>query len=196
MPQSPTLPPSPSSSPPRRPLPESNLPPSLTHASLPLPTPSLTLDFRIAVDLNPLLPVGTHPGPFGQRNWISFSGGTFAATWATGTVVSGGQDSQLVIPSDLSTAVETAYLLQTNDEPPAHIAVRTRGWRSGPREVMERLFDPERASTVAPNEYKFHLSVSLETGDPRYSALLNTGLWVGSGARLGRAVVYDAYRVV
>ncbi|KAH6677876.1 hypothetical protein F5X68DRAFT_245652 [Plectosphaerella plurivora] len=186
----------PSDSKPDRTLPESHLPPSLTSTSLPLPTPSLQLDFRIAVDLNPLLPVGSSPGPFGQRNWISFSGGSFAATWGTGTVVPGGQDSQLVIPSDLSTAVETSYLLQTHDEPPAYIAVRTRGWRSGPREVMERLFDPERASDVRPEEYKFHISVSLETGDPRYSALLNTGLWVGSGARLGRAVVYDAYRVV
>lgn len=49
-----------------------------------LPTPGLKLDFRICVQLNPLIPVGR--GPWGQRNWISFSGGQWKATWGEGTV--------------------------------------------------------------------------------------------------------------
>jgi hypothetical protein len=81
--------------------------------------------------------------------------------------------------------VETKYLLRTADEPPAFIAVETSGWRTGPREVMERLQDPERANGVDPCEYSFKLSIKLETGDVRYRDRLNGGLWIGSGARTG-----------
>lgn len=49
-----------------------------------LPTPELKLDFRICVQLNPLISVGK--GPWGQRNWISFKGGQWKATWGEGTV--------------------------------------------------------------------------------------------------------------
>lgn len=81
---------------------------------------------------------------------------------------------------------------------------------------MERLFDPERANGVDPSEYSFRLSIKLETGDERYAGIVNSGLWIGSGARKGaegeysveislsgrvlvanlRVVVYDAYRVI
>ncbi|KAI9167930.1 UPF0311 protein [Paramyrothecium foliicola] len=176
------------------PLPEHVLPENLTTAAFPLPVPTLKLDFRMAVDLNPLVRVGN--GPFGRRNWISFTGGTFAATWGTGTVVPGGQDSQLVVESDLSTYVDTNYLLETDDEVPAYITIKSRGWRYGPREVMEKLFDPERANTVSPSDYSFRIYISMETGDERYNKTLNTGMWAGSGARLGSTVVYDAYRVL
>ncbi|KAF9874323.1 hypothetical protein CkaCkLH20_08306 [Colletotrichum karsti] len=175
------------------PFPEDTLPANLTRAAFPLPVPKLDLDFRIVVDLNPLIPVGV--GPFGKRNWISFSGGVFSATWGTGTVVPGGQDSQIVVAEDLSTAVETSYLLKTDDPEPAYITVRTTGWRTGPREVMERLFDPARANDVKPDEYSFRLNVKMETGDERYNKTVNTAMWVGSGARLGAKVIYDAYRV-
>ncbi|KAH0442410.1 hypothetical protein CcaCcLH18_01452 [Colletotrichum camelliae] len=172
---------------------EDNLPANLTSAAFPLPVPKLDLDFRIVVDLNPLIPVGV--GPFGKRNWISFSGGVFTAKWGTGTVVPGGQDSQIVVAEDLSTAVETSYLLKTADAEPAYITVRTTGWRYGPRDVMERLFDPARANDVKPDEYSFRLNVKMETGDERYKSVVNTAMWVGSGARLGATVIYDAYRV-
>lgn len=49
-----------------------------------LPIPKLALDFRICVQLNPILSVGE--GPWGQRNWISFKGGQWSATWGRGTV--------------------------------------------------------------------------------------------------------------
>ena len=49
-----------------------------------LSVPQLKLDFRICVQLNPLIPVGR--GPWGQRNWISFQGGQWKATWGEGTV--------------------------------------------------------------------------------------------------------------
>lgn len=52
---------------------------------LELATPSLTLDFTISVKLHPKISVG--PTPWGQRNWISFVGGEWEATWGSGTVI-------------------------------------------------------------------------------------------------------------
>ena len=53
--------------------------------SLQLPTPSLELDFRISVKLNPRVSVG--PGMFGHRNWISFVGGQWAGRFGKGVVI-------------------------------------------------------------------------------------------------------------
>ncbi len=99
------------------------------------------------------------------------------------TTKPGGQDSQIVI-KDLATRLETNYLLQTTEEPPAFIRVKTEGWRTGPRDVLEKLADPAQADSVNPNNYKFRLTVSMETGDERY-AWVNTTMWVGSGCRRG-----------
>jgi len=66
-----------SASPPSRPLKPSH--------GLELATPSLTLDFTISVKLHPKISVG--PTPWGQRNWISFVGGEWEATWGSGTVI-------------------------------------------------------------------------------------------------------------
>jgi hypothetical protein len=44
----------------------------------------LLMDFRVCVQLNPIIPVGE--GPWGARNWISFRGGQFTAGWAKGTI--------------------------------------------------------------------------------------------------------------
>ena len=159
-----------------------NLPTTSTLLTTTLPLPTLTLDFRICVQLNPLIPVGK--GPWGQRNWISFKSGHWSATWGHGIVLPGGQDSQLVDEDSLSTRVDTRYLLETSDEVPAFIVVTTQGWRTGPKEVLRKLFDPDMAGSVSPSEYSFRICVSLETGDERYKHL-NTGMWIGSGARHG-----------
>lgn len=53
--------------------------------SLQLPTPSLELDFRMSIKVNPRVSLGT--GPFGERNWVSFIGGTWAGRWGKGVVI-------------------------------------------------------------------------------------------------------------
>jgi hypothetical protein len=88
------------------------------------------------------------------------------------------------VVKDLATHVSANYLLQTNDDPPAYIAVKSSGWRTGPKDVLEKLADPMLADTINANTYKFRLNVELETGDERY-AFLNTCMWVGSGCRRG-----------
>ncbi len=102
----------------------------------------------------------------------------------------GGQDSQIVT-SDLSTRVETNYLLQTHDEPPAFIVAKTQGWRTGPPEILAALADPDQADSVDPFSYRFRIFIDLETGDERYRNQVNCGMWVGSGMRKGAEVIYE-----
>ena len=118
---------------------------------------------------------------------------------------------------DFSTQLAANYLLQTNDEPPAFISVKTSGWRTGPPEILEKLQDPAQADGVNPTSYKFRLNLELESGDDRYS-FVNTLLWIGSGCCRGMEgtcidgptarsrsryqadmtilVIYDTYRVL
>ncbi|KAH7409525.1 hypothetical protein BKA64DRAFT_665178 [Cadophora sp. MPI-SDFR-AT-0126] len=162
------------------------------YPDLSLPHPSLHLDFRMAVTLNPRISVGSTP--FGHRNWISFTGGKWSGSWGSGICLPGGQDSQLII-GDGSAHLQTNYILQTYDDPPAHIVVKTHGWRTGPPEILAQLADPEQADSVDPNSYKFRLFIDMETGDERYKDKVNCGMWVGSGMRKGAEVIYDAYRL-
>lgn len=84
----------------------------------------------------------------------------------------------------LATKISTAYLLKTDDAEPAYIVVNTKGWRKGPKEVLEALMDPKRADSVDPESYSFRLYIDLETGDERYR-FLNTCMWIASGVRKG-----------
>lgn len=95
---------------------------------------------------------------------------------------------------ELSAKLDTRYLLKTNDEEAAYIQIKTSGWRTGPKDVLQQLGDPSAADGVDPSKYKFRLYISMETGDPRYN-FVNTTMWVASGMRMGAKVIYDAYRV-
>ncbi|KKY22754.1 hypothetical protein UCRPC4_g03079 [Phaeomoniella chlamydospora] len=145
----------------------------------------------MSVKLNPALSLG--PTLFGPKRWISFVGGQWAGRWGKGIVIPGGQDAQWIV-KDGATKVDTNYLLQTADEPPAFIQVKTSGWRTGSRDVLEKLENLATADTVNPNTYKFRIYIQLETGDERYG-FVNSTMWVGSGCRRGGEVIYDAYKV-
>ena len=93
--------------------------------------------------------------------------------------------------ADGSAKLETNYLLQTRDDPPAHIVIKTSGWRTGPAEVLAQLNDPELADKVDPNSYKFRIFIEMETGDERYRDRINCGMWIGSGMRRGGEVIYE-----
>jgi hypothetical protein len=61
--------------------------------SLQLPQPTLELDFRMSIKLNPAIPVGQ--GSFGHRNWVSFIGGQWAGRWGKGSVIVSAQYAHL-----------------------------------------------------------------------------------------------------
>ncbi|BGP55864.1 hypothetical protein JCM8202v2_003471 [Rhodotorula sphaerocarpa] len=199
--------------------------------SLPIPVPTLKHSFRLCCDLEAVrnLGEGVH-GDGGQRvpfplndyfrnpaddehrlavnarrfNWVNFTGGHFEGTWGHGEIVAGGQDAQHLMPAShpsfpLAANVSTRYLLKTSDG--VFIQVQTRGWRTGPKDVLQRLSDAARAEGTGieppgPHEYKFRLEIEMETDakSEKY-AWLNTAMWIGAGVRSGRQVLYDAYLV-
>ncbi|PGG97938.1 hypothetical protein AJ80_09614 [Polytolypa hystricis UAMH7299] len=159
--------------------------------SLQLPVPTLELDFRISLKLNPRVSIGTNF--WGQRDWLTFVGGQWAGRWGKGIVLPGGQDSQIVV-KDLATSIRANFLLQTADDPPAFIAVKSSGWLTGSKEVLEKVADITSADAVNPSTYKYRVTMTLETGDERYS-FVNTVMWVGSGCRRGSEVIFDAFRI-
>lgn len=106
--------------------------------------------------------------------------------------------------SPLCAQLSTRYLLRTSDG--CFIQVQTRGWRTGSKEVLQRLSDAARegfSGTVpGPDEYKFRLCIEMETDarNEKY-AWLNTAMFVGSGIRSGRqgaspSLVITSLRIV
>ncbi|EAU32546.1 conserved hypothetical protein [Aspergillus terreus NIH2624] len=159
--------------------------------SLQIPAPSLELDFRMSIKMNPKVSVG--PSIWGHRDWVTFVGGQWAGRWGKGIVLPGGQDSQIVT-KESNTSLRASYMLQTADEPAAWIIVKTDGWLTGAKDVLDKVNDPAVADTVNPNTYKYRINLSMETGDERY-AFLNTLMWIGSGCRRGQEIIFDAFRV-
>ncbi|KAH7041495.1 uncharacterized protein B0I36DRAFT_358660 [Microdochium trichocladiopsis] len=166
----------------------------IPHPDLQLPAPSLSFDFRMAIKLQPLIALGTVPG-VGQRNWMSLDGGRWSATFGTGTVVTGGNYTQTVDPRTFSVRMDTMYLLKTDDEVPAYIEVRSQGYRTGPRDVLREVADPNQPAVVDARAYSSRHFITMETGDARYADRVNHNMWVGSGMRMGDEVIFDAYRV-
>ncbi|KAK9853692.1 hypothetical protein MYU51_005069 [Penicillium brevicompactum] len=159
--------------------------------SLQIPAPTLELDFRMSIKMNPKVTVGT--GIWGHRDWVSFLGGQWAGRWGKGIVLPGGQDTQIVT-KDSTTNLQASYILQTVDEPPAFIIVRSEGWLTGAKDVLEKVIDSNMADGVNPGSYKYRVNLRMETGDERYT-FLNTLMWIGSGCRRGHEVIFDSFRV-
>ncbi|RJE26362.1 hypothetical protein PHISCL_01335 [Aspergillus sclerotialis] len=159
--------------------------------SLQIPVPTLDLDFRMSIKMNPKVAVG--PSIWGHRDWVSFVGGQWAGRWGKGIVLPGGQDSQVVTKESITKLVAN-FILQTADDPPAYIIVKADGWLTGAKDVLDKVNDPNTADTMSPNSYKYRVNLSMETGDDRY-VFLNTLMWIGSGCRRGHEVILDAFRV-
>ncbi|EPS28510.1 hypothetical protein POX_f07596 [Penicillium oxalicum] len=159
--------------------------------SLQIPAPTLELDFRMSIKMNPKVTVGQ--SIWGGREWVSFLGGQWAGRWGKGIVLPGGQDTQIVT-KDYTTNLRASYMLQTADEPPAYVIVRAQGWLTGAKDVLEKVNDTTMADGINPSSYKYRINLSMETGDERYT-FLNTLMWVGSGCRRGQEVIFDAFRI-
>jgi hypothetical protein len=148
--------------------------------------PSLELIARFRATLAEPLELGNTP--WGRRRVIGVTGGEFDGPLLSGTVLPGGADWQIV-HEDGTATIDTRYTLETHDG--ALISVATRGCRSGPPEVLERI---ARGEPVDPSEYYFRVSIQYETSAPQYD-WLNWVVAVASAVRLADQVVYDAYTV-
>jgi len=150
------------------------------------PSPALVPLARFHVELGPPFELG--PGPGGRRRIIPSVGGHFDGPRLRGTVEPMGADWQLVW-TDGTAVIDTRYTLRTDDGVLLYLA--TRGFRTGPEEVLVRLAAGEE---VDPNDYTFRVVCSLETPDGPYS-WLRSRIVLASAMRLPGAVVYDAYEV-
>jgi Protein of unknown function (DUF3237) len=88
------------------------------------------------------------------------------------------------VVKDVASKVEVNYLLYTHDEPPAVIRIKTSGYKTSAKDILEKLQDSTQADSVNSNQYKFRLNVELDTGDERYN-FVNTLMWIGSGCLRG-----------
>lgn len=126
--------------------------------------------------------------PRGRRRIIEITGGSFCGPQLSGRVLPGGADWQIV-RSDGVAYLDARYTLETADG--ALIYVENRGYRHGPREVIERL---ARGEDIDPALYYMRTTPWFETADARY-AWLNRMICVATGARRTDAVELEFFEV-
>lgn len=126
--------------------------------------------------------------PRGRRRIIEITGGRFSGARLAGQVLPGGADWQIV-RTDGVAFLDARYTLETDDG--ALIYVENRGYRHGPREVIERL---ARGDEVDPALYYMRTTPWFETADARY-CWMNRIVCVGTGARRAAAVELEFFEV-
>jgi hypothetical protein len=126
--------------------------------------------------------------PLGRRRIIGITGGKFAGPRLSGRILPGGADWQL-IRSDGVAFLDARYTLETDDG--AQIYVNNKGYRHGPKDVIERL---ARGEEVDPTLYYMRATPWFETSAPRYS-WLNRTICVATGARRSAAVELDLFEI-
>ena len=141
---------------------------------------------RIEVTLEPLRDLGETP--LGRRRIIAIAGGSFSGPRLSGKVLPGGADWQ-VVRSDGVACLDARYTLETSDG--ALIYVNNKGYRHGPKDVIERL---ARGEDVDPTLYYMRATPWFETSAARY-AWLNRTICIATGARRAAAVELDFYEV-
>jgi hypothetical protein len=152
-----------------------------------LPRPRLRHVYRLDVDLEPPVDIGSTP--LGHRRVVAFAGGEAEGDQFRATVLRGsGADWQIVRP-DGSALADIRYTLRTADG--AFLYVQAAGIRHGAPDVLERL---ARGEEVAPSEYTFRTTTSIETSDPT-RAWMNDTVFIAVGGRRPSGVTYDVYRV-
>ena len=141
---------------------------------------------HMKVTLEPARELGDTP--LGRRRIIGITGGEFAGPRLAGRILPGGADWQLV-RSDGVAFLDARYTLETDDG--AQIYVNNRGYRHGPKDVIERI---ARGEDVDPALYYMRSTPWFETSAPRY-AWLNRAVCVATGARRPASVELDFYEI-
>ncbi|PNY23074.1 Uncharacterized protein TCAP_06971 [Tolypocladium capitatum] len=156
------------------------------------PMPTLEFDFRVAVGLNP------QPSRVENRlgkEITTVSTGRWSGSFGNGRIMAGGYDLGQARGFRPIRILEGAFVMQTTDEPPAVLELRTRGSLSGPCDTLDALLGPRQPKDIDPRQYGFRMFATIKTPDRRYAEIVNYGLWVASGAWHGEELIIDAYRV-
>ena len=152
-----------------------------------MPEIKTELLFKIVFELLPSLDLGETP--YGRRRIVRAVGGTFEGPRMKGRVLDGGGD-WVLLRSDGVLQLDVRITLETDDK--QHIYMSYRGYRHGPKDVIERL---NKGETVDPSLYYFRTTPYFETGSEKY-AWLNGICAVATGARLASGLTYHVFQVM
>ncbi|KPM33873.1 hypothetical protein AK830_g12699 [Neonectria ditissima] len=164
---------------------------SLNHFPCPglaFPMPALDFDFRLAVRLNPE-PARVDTGS--TKEITTVAAGVWSGSFGHGRVMAGGYDLGQARGFRPMRLVEGAFAVQTSDEIPAVLEMRTRGSLSGPSDILDALLSPRSPKDIDPRRYGFRMFATIKTADKRYAEIVNCGLWVASGAWRGEHLVIE-----
>jgi Protein of unknown function (DUF3237) len=143
--------------------------------------------FHLSARLGEVQEIGTLAA--GRRRVVPILGGTLEGPRLRAQILPGGADWQLLTATG-SAMIEARYTARADDG--ALVLVHSRGFRSGPPEVLARLMAGE---AVDPAEYYFRTLVTLECGDAAH-AWVNERLFIAVAARHPDAVVADIYEIL
>jgi hypothetical protein len=152
-----------------------------------LPTPRLSLVFRLEATLGTPLDLGT--GHYGRRRIVPLTGGIFSGKELSGALVPGASADWQVVLDDGTVVGDIRYVLRTDRD--QLLYVRSRGVRHGRPEVLERL---ARGEHVDAGEYTFRTATQIECAADELD-WLNKGIFIGVGGRAAEGVVYETYLV-
>jgi hypothetical protein len=128
------------------------------------------------------------PTANGVRRLIPITGGEFSGPDFQAEVLPGGMDWQIIRPDGVA-ELEAFYILKTSEG--TMISVVNRGYRHGPKEVMEKF---SRGEEVAPDQYYFRSTTTFEVEEGKYSWLNRTIIY-GVAERYPSSVKITFYRV-
>jgi len=147
--------------------------------------PPLTHVLHLEVEVGAPVEIGRTPA--GIRRVIPITGGTVSGLF-DGRILPGGADFQL-IRTETETVADAKYVLESDRG--ELVYVQNLALRTGSAEDIARL---SQDLPVDPDRIYFRSTPRFETAAPRL-AELTSSVFVGSGVRRPRAVVFDFYRV-
>jgi hypothetical protein len=152
-----------------------------------MPEIKTELLFKIVLEVPSILDLGETP--YGRRRIARVGGGTFEGPKMKGRVLDGGGD-WLLLRRDGVLQLDVRQTLETDDK--QHIYMTYRGYRHGPKDVIDRL---NRGEAVDPGLYYFRTTPNFETASEKY-AWLNGICSIATGERQASGPTYHVFQVL
>jgi hypothetical protein len=128
--------------------------------------------------------------PYGGRRIARLGTGSFEGPKLKGTVLPGGGGWSLMRRDDVLEIGGHGLALETDDK--QHIYMTWKGFRHGPKEVMDRL---NRGETVDPGTYYFRTTPYFETSSEKYG-WMNRICSIATGSRTTSGRTFQVFQVL